>query len=145
MNWNLRHDSGGCPHELGLCLSLVLSYPPLSTLPPPQFRIHCSQAHSAFLVLRNGKDLLLPHLLSKTTGPMSQNLSGSQQFDMLILKGSSMKALMNNNGITSSEKYLFTNFSLQYLPPKQWHSGKDRERGIVRQRGLLNSYIPVSA
>ena len=70
---------------------------------------------SAPCILQNGKDLLLAHLLIKKLLTFCPRIcQGVSNLTCL-----SESQLMNNNGITSSEKYLFLNFSLLYLHQKQ--------------------------
>lgn len=79
---------------------------------------------------------LLLTFWSKLPCPMSQNLSGSWEFDIITLKSISTKALMHNSSISFSENICFQVSAFITLI---WNcdTGKDRERGIMRQRKLL--------
>lgn len=130
----------------------VFSSAPSSPFSPPlAFRIHCVQAHSALCILHNSsKDLLYGSAyepfssspLIKTSCPMSQNLSGSRQFDMLFLKVSSMNALINNNGITSSENICFQIAAFNTLIQNSGTLAKTEEE-VLRDKGAFGFSVHI--
>lgn len=131
---------GDAPLTCGNALSLVPLHPPLSTVsyiqepvfPSKQCPMH--PPRGKYIPSKAVFQYPNPFLanLFKTTCPTPLNLSGSQQYDMLILQSISTKALMNNDGKSFSEKHLLSNFSLQYLNLKQGRSGKEEAPPQVR-------------